>query len=205
MADTIASDPITRTDPVTHQNVDVFKSRWGTTVYDYKLNGVSTDFQDLMVAISEHRATAVEGEVQPLSVRMRARNEFLNRLGTALAECSKKQAQFDSDDDWDEWMEGYFTSTTVSVLTDPRLGLTGASNHDGDYRYQSSKGYDADKAQIEALISKIKNAIDLQNNTAQTDMTRLQSLVDRRDESFTTATTLMTNVSDTRSNAIRNM
>ena len=36
-------------------------------------------------------------------------------------------------------------------------------------------------------------------------MTRLQSLVDRRDESFTTATTLMTNVSDTRDNAIKNM
>ena len=194
MADTIASTAI-----------DGFSTRWGTTVYDYKLNGVSTDFQDLMVAISEHRATAVEGEVQPLSVRMRARNDFLNRLGTALAECSKKQAQFDSGDDWDKWMKGYFSSTTVSVLRDPRLGLTEASNHDGDYRYQSDKGCDADKAQIEGLISKIKNAIDLQNNTAQTDMTRLQSLVDRRDESFTTATTLMTNVSDTRSNAIRNM
>jgi len=199
MADTISSVPIVK------DGVDVFKSRWGTTVYDYKLNNVPTDFQDLMVAISEHRATAVEGEVEPLSVRMRARNEFLDKLGTALAECSKKQAGFDSDDDWDEWMQGYFTSTTASVLTDPRLQLRGAEDHSADYRYRSSNGYDADKAQIEGLIAKIKNVIDLQNNSAQTDMTRLQSLVDRRDESFTTATTLMTNVSDTRSNAIRNM
>jgi hypothetical protein len=42
-------------------------------------------------------------------------------------------------------------------------------------------------------------------NEAQTDMTRLQSLVDRRDESYSTATNLMTSISDTRSNVIRNM
>ena len=199
MADTIT--PV----PVTNDGVDVFKSRWGTTIYDYKLNDKAVDFQDLMVAISEHRATAVEGEVKPLSVRMRARNDFLDKLGTALAECSRKQAEFDSDDDGDDWMSGYFTSTTASVLTDPRLQLKGAEDHSGDYRYRSSNGYDADKAQLEGLVSKIKSAIDAQNNASQTDMTRLQSLVDRRDESYTTATTLMTNVSETRDNAIRNM
>ena len=42
-------------------------------------------------------------------------------------------------------------------------------------------------------------------NEAQTDMTRPQSLVDRRDESYSTATNLMTSISDTRSNVIRNM
>ena len=36
-------------------------------------------------------------------------------------------------------------------------------------------------------------------------MSRLQSLVDRRDESYSTATNLMTNISDTRSNLIRNL
>jgi hypothetical protein len=36
-------------------------------------------------------------------------------------------------------------------------------------------------------------------------MSRLQSLVDRRDESYSTATNLMTHVSDTRSNLIRNL
>ena len=36
-------------------------------------------------------------------------------------------------------------------------------------------------------------------------MSRLQSLVDRRDESYSTATNLMTAISDTRSNLIRNL
>ena len=36
-------------------------------------------------------------------------------------------------------------------------------------------------------------------------VSRLQSLVDRRDESYSTATNLMTSISDTRSNLIRNL
>ena len=51
----------------------------------------------------------------------------------------------------------------------------------------------------------VKSEIDGLNNKSQTDMSRLQSLVDRRDESYSTATNLMTNVSDTRSNLIRNL
>ena len=51
----------------------------------------------------------------------------------------------------------------------------------------------------------MKNKIDALNNEGQKDMTRLQSLVDRRDEAFSTASTLMNSVSDTRSNLIRNL
>ena len=51
----------------------------------------------------------------------------------------------------------------------------------------------------------MKNKIDALNNEGQKDMTRLQSLVDRRDEAFSTASTLMNAVSDTRSNLIRNL
>jgi hypothetical protein len=36
-------------------------------------------------------------------------------------------------------------------------------------------------------------------------MSRLQSLVDRRDEAFTTASNLMSEISDTRGNTISNM
>ena len=51
----------------------------------------------------------------------------------------------------------------------------------------------------------VKTKIDGLNNESQTDMSRLQSLVDRRDESYSTATNLMTSISDTRSNLIRNL
>ena len=55
------------------------------------------------------------------------------------------------------------------------------------------------------MVSMLKSMIDGRNNESQLDMNRLQSLVDRRDESFSTATNLMSAISDTRSNLIRNL
>ena len=61
------------------------------------------------------------------------------------------------------------------------------------------------KREVEEWIQKCKSKIDGLNNQSQTDMSRLQSLVDRRDESFTTASNLMSAISDTRGNLIRNL
>ena len=65
--------------------------------------------------------------------------------------------------------------------------------------------YSMNKKTLEGMLSRVKPEIDGVNNEAQTDMTRLQSLVDCRDESYSTATNLMTSIFDTRSNVIRNM
>ena len=196
MADTIASVAVTN-----NAGTDVFKTRWGSTVYDYQLNGVSTDFQDLMVAISEHRATAVEGEVAPLSTRMRKRNKDLELLGSLLAIFSQTQSKYahDADGGAQASVSGV-TSEMVPLACEAyrRKGGTPSTN-------LSWWNEPWSKSSVDGMVSVLKSMIDERNNAAQTDMTRLQSLVDRRDESFTTATTLMTNVSETRDNAIRNM
>ncbi len=196
MADTIASVAVTN-----NAGTDVFKTRWGSTVYDYQLNGVSTDFQDLMVAISEHRATAVEGEVAPLSTRMRKRNKDLELLGSLLAIFSQTQSKYahDADGGAQASVSGV-TSEMVPLACEAyrRKGGTPSTN-------LSWWNENWSKSSVDGMVSVLKSMIDERNNAAQTDMTRLQSLVDRRDESFTTATTLMTNVSETRDNAIRNM
>ena len=76
---------------------------WGASFGDYnyvKWDGsVKTrfDFQDLLVEISENRAVTVESEVQPLSTRIMHRNRRLDKLGSALADLTKLQSQFDSD------------------------------------------------------------------------------------------------------------
>ena len=61
---------------------------WGINAYEYKIEDaantnrkVQVDFQDLMVAISERRATTVEGEIVPLSTRIRDRNATLDKSG----------------------------------------------------------------------------------------------------------------------------
>jgi len=199
MADRISSIPVTMT--TNNVETDVFQTRWGTTIYDYQLNGVTTDFQDLMVAISEHRATAVEAEVGPLSTRIRNRNQELKLLGSLLAIFSETQAKFAHDADGDD-------QASVSGVTSEMvpLGCEAYRRKGGNPSTNLSWWNEPwSKHSVEGMVSMLKNMIDERNNAAQTDMTRLQSLVDRRDESFTTATTLMTNISDTRDNAIRNM
>ena len=42
---------------------------WGVKGVEYKYDTKKVDFQDLMIAISQKRATTVEGEVVPLSTR----------------------------------------------------------------------------------------------------------------------------------------
>jgi uncharacterized coiled-coil DUF342 family protein len=61
------------------------------------------------------------------------------------------------------------------------------------------------KSEVEYWLQMVKSKIDSLNNEANKDMTRLESLVDRRDEAYSTASDLMNKVSDTRSTLIGNL
>ncbi len=167
---------------------------WGITANDYKMDGIQVDFQDLLVKVTKLRAMKVEGEIQPLSTRIRARNTMLDQLGVVLAKLSSAQAAFTSENDGDATTRVNFTETETK-------GLAAA----GDSSYSANWNYDIKKKEVERLVQLVKSKIDSCNNQSQTDMTRLQSLVDRRDESYSTASNLMSAVSDTRSNLIRNL
>lgn len=162
---------------------------WGVQFNDYLYNSQKKDFQDLMVAISEHRAVTVEAEVTPLSRRMKTRNSYLEELGAALADLTRLQADFKSDD------EG---TAQRSEMTDATMATIKKVTGNTPTKKEQ-------KSWVEYYIQRLKTAIDGENNASQTDMTRLQSLVDRRDESYSTATNLMSSISDTRAGAIRNM
>ena len=165
---------------------------WGVSFSDFKVDGKQVDFQDLMIAISEKRAVTVEGEVTPLTVRIKNRNTSLDALGSALADLTREQASFDSEDDGDDRSNLEISQTTKDTL----------AREIGNLNFSNRKML---KREVEEWIQRVKSKIDGLNNKAQTDMTRLQSLVDRRDESYSTASNLMSAVSDTRSNLIRNL
>ena len=179
--------------------------RWGISAGDYGVTADGRtevlDFQDLMVKFSKNRAVVAEGEVEPLATRIRQRNDRLDELGAALAELTKIQSSFASDAKGsDACGNGVaFSETTARVLRDVGYG------NDGGWTKLSDGRYIINKQTCDAVLSRVKSEIDGLNNEAQTDMTRLQSLVDRRDESYSTATNLMTSLADTRSNAIGNM
>ena len=196
------------------------ESRWGVKAGDYSvtLNSKTdvVDFQDLLVKFSKNRAVAVEGEVEPLTERIQQRNKRLEQLGEVLSELTKIQTEFESDDTGDRDMHSWMSNKTGAVLES--LGYSPSyyakesdRPKDNEERadfykvgWNGDNQYSANKKTIEGMLSRVKSEIDALNNEAQTDMTRLQSLVDRRDESYSTATNLMTSVSDTRSNVIRN-
>lgn len=201
--------------------IDNIEARWGVQAGDYNVTINSKtntmDFQDLLVKFSKNRAVAVEGEVEPLTVRINQRNKRLDELGEVLSELTKIQTEFESDDKGDRDMHSWMSNKTGAVLES--LGYTPSyyakesdRPKDNEERadfyhvgWKSENRYSANKKTIEGMLSRVKSEIDSLNNEAQTDMTRLQSLVDRRDESYSTATNLMTSISDTRSNVIRNM
>ena len=95
------------------QNEVKLSADWGVDLkfYDYNYGTTRVDFQDLMVMISENRATTVEGEVAPLTTRIKARNAYLEELGEALSDMTRLQAAFKSDDDGDKQRETMKDST----------------------------------------------------------------------------------------------
>ena len=162
------------------ENVRLSQS-WGVQFGDFYLDGKHTDFQDLMIAISQNRATAVEGEVKPLSTKITNRNKTLEDLGNVLADLTKGDTRKGSL----QRSSQIILQNVFGTLNFSRLDMT--------------------KAEVEEWLQKVKSKIDALNNEAQKDMTRLESLVNRRDEAFSTASDLMSKIGDTRSNAIRNM
>lgn len=165
---------------------------WGVSFSDYKIDGENVDFQDLMIAIGQKRAVAVEGEVTPLTTRIQKRNLSLDKLGSALADLTRVQANFSSEASGSDRSGLEISQDTKDTL----------ASEIGNLNFDNRKML---KREVEEWIQRVKSKIDGHNNKAQTDMTRLQALVDRRDESYSTASNLMTSVSDTRSNLIRNL
>lgn len=171
---------------------ETFRRLWGVEICDYSVNGVDCDFETMIVGFSTNRAAVIEKEVNPLSTRVQNRNNKLKELGDALADLSAaQQAMAGSSDDTSKEPTYTIKSDTLKVLQE-----------------LSDNGFTSTtitKSKCEEAIQLVKSKIDKLNNDASSDMTNLQSLIDKRDESFQTASTLMQAVSDTRSNAIRNI
>ena len=190
---------------ITAQKVDL-SFNWGLTACDYSytnveaggaLKNLSVDFQDLMVLVGSRRAVVVEGEITPMTIRMRSRNTYLSKLGEILSALTKAQAGFSGDDSGDK------TTTVVLDQAQRDMLWTLKPVRDGALINQTTGV--TTKAKLEGLVQAVKAEMDKENNASQTDMTRLQSLVDRRDDSYSTATNIMSAISDTRSNLIGNL
>ena len=123
------------------QAIGNIEARWGVKAGDYNvtLNSKTDmmDFQDLMVKFSKNRAVAVEGEVEPLTVRIQQRNKRLEELSEALAELTKIQTSFDSDAEGSDacgW-DVAFSESTAQILRDLGYGSDGGWTGPKDGKY----------------------------------------------------------------------
>lgn len=192
---------------------DTFQSRWNVSVNNYKITtvdsaGVRTekevDLETLLVYVSTNRATTIELEIQPVSTQVQNRNARLTLLTNALSTLTGMQALFESDDAGGTSSRDKDSSIVLTQESRDLINeLARAAGQSTDL-VDSGSGY-ATKSQVEQAIQLVKSEMDKLNNESSSDMTRLQSLVDKRDESYSTASSLMSSVSDTRGNAIRNM
>ena len=175
---------------------------WGAEFKDYTIDTKNVDFQDLMVAVSEKRAVAVEGEVTPLTTRIQNRNKDLDTLGSILAAFTELESKYASDDSGNTMkkMGDVFQKEWIPLAVEAYVKQGGGRHTDLSW-WQGEWS----KASVEGMVSVLKSMIDSRNNDAQSDMSRLQSLVDRRDESYSTATNIMSAISDSRANLIHNL
>ena len=203
--------PIVATSSLETLTVKPSLAEWGVAVADYKMdvkvktvvNGKVTtetktrqvDFQDLLIVISEQRAAAVEEQIEPMSVRMSTRNRKLDNLGAALSIIADIQAKFTDANETGE------KTSTATLTAEAKAGLALVGYTGGTVGNQLT----LNKSEAEYYQQMLKTELDSLNNASSKDMTRLQSLVDKRDESYSTATSLMQAVADTRANTIKNM
>ena len=175
------------------EQIDTWNERLGTlgiSAYDYRRNDEQVDLQDLLTDVAVGRARAVESEIVPLSSIMRHRNKKLDQYGELLAKLNKIQTSFSSDD-----AKSPNKQSTVSLTSDEMRLLTEIAHKSITTQYPT-------KPETDEYVQLVKSAIDGLNNRTQSDMTRLQSLVERRDQTYTKAAELLKDVVDSRSKTI---
>lgn len=175
-----------------------FNERWNISMLEYEMlvdgKRQMVDFQDLMVNVAENQALAIEEEVKPESVRIQKRTNRLKIIGDAMAELSA--FKFNTKDSSNPSASAYVSKSTWSMLTE----LTG-SNWGTDY----DKTVSRTKAQVDSGNQYLKSESDKLNNDQQLAMSRMETLVQGRDQNFNMASTLMQHVSDARSSTIKSM
>ena len=176
-----------------------FNERWNISMLEYEMlvdgKRQMVDFQDLMVNVAENQALAIEQEVQPEATRIQKRTNRLKIVGDAMAELSA--FKFDTKDNSNPSASGKITQPTQDILNE----LTNSTWGRG-YAGNSVTLY---KSEVDSGNQYLKSESDKLNNDQQLAMSRLESLVQGRDQNFNMASTLMQHVSEARGSTIKSM
>ncbi|TCB58426.1 filamentous hemagglutinin N-terminal domain-containing protein [Acinetobacter terrae] len=162
------------------------------------INLSGMDLESALMAVQSQRANLLESQLRDQIAGVQAKNEQIGKLNTTL---NSLQALL-----------------TIFSTTQKSIQLTAGSNIDKLFQKlkvdaQSAgvdigsllKGNILNKADIEALQTRIRGQIDSGSNSQQMDMLRLQSLTNKRNEAFDVMTNFIENMQDSRSSIIGTM
>ena len=175
---------------------------------DSNVNGMPLTIEDLVTLLAVKRANILEREITPMAKIIQARNDRIDALGTLLASVAATQSKLESQEEGDDnayactglcyYLKQYFTDAELSEAN--LLGWCNSHNSASDEcKSKKSDGYIASANQL------IKAKIDSLNNDAQSDLSRMDNLVSKRDEAYTLSTDLLGKFSDGRSNILTNI
>ncbi len=175
---------------------------------DTGVNGMPLTIEDLVTLLAVKRANILEREITPMASIIDARNKRIEDLGTLLASVAQTQSKLESQEEGDDdsfackglcyYLKKYFTDDELSEAN--LLNWCNSHNTEGDNcSSKKSDGYIASANQL------IKAKIDSLNNDAQSDLSRMDNLVSKRDEAYTLSTDLLSKFSDGRSSILNNM
>lgn len=178
-----------------------FEERWNVSMTEYRMtvNGKleTIDFQDLMVNVAENQALAIEKEVAPQAQRIKKRTARLKICGDAMAELAA--FKFDTKNNSNPSANGDISDATQKILSE----LIG-SNWGGPLA-RPGKSVSRSKSDVDSGNQFLKSESDKLNNEQQLAMSRMETLVQSRDQNFNMASTLMTHVGETRGSTIKSM
>ncbi len=184
---------------------------------DTGVDGMPLSIEDLTTLLTVKRASILEREITPMSKIIQARNEQIEALGNLLAAVAQTQSKLESQEEGDNnsydckglcyYLEKYFTSEELDEanlsgwITSCKVAAETLHISFEQFPCSSKKsdGYIASANQL------IKSKIDSLNNDAQSDLSRMDNLVSKRDEAYTLSTDLLSKFSDGRSSILNNI
>lgn len=162
------------------------------------------DLETAMFMIQAKRASLQEDQLKAQMVHVQKTNEKVQALNTVLSELNKLQALLPPGAGPDTALGDKVKKPDVErfMAALKPLGITSESLFGGK---TSAQFQQLTKQNLDTAVAEIKNQVDGSSNTQQLDMLRLQSLSNKRNESFDLMTNFMKKSQDNRSAIIGNI
>lgn len=143
---------------------------------------------ELMTLVMSERTEVLDEQIRDRIAELDAKNQQLQKLNTSVAEVSNNITELDDDTD---------TKKTVSPETNAMI-----QSHAGDY-YKSDGKYN--KEDLEKIKETMKTAADNLSSTSQLDMTKLQSTMNKYNQSFELLSNFISKYAQSLNSIIGNM